>query len=124
MRQYEDDSRMNGFPSWPQLLEALDRWGMRIHERIDETQAGIHGKIDDLRDRVITIETRLEEDRQPRHRGRVARLRDWIELIAPLREVVFLLCVMAAAIAGLTQAPTVREAAKEAAGLLAPPELK
>lgn len=108
------DNRMNGHPSWPELMEALDRWGLRIHQRIDNSETILHRKIEDLREEVITL--RATSPSQPPTRA--ARAREWAELIAPLRELVMIGCVMAAGLAALLKAPEVKEVLTEAVGSL------
>ncbi len=126
---YERPSR-NGHPSWPQLLEALDRWGMRIHERIDTTQENLRSEITDVRDlvsdeirdvreRVIGIEAQMESapaERRPS--GLLGRLKDWSELIAPLRELLMMLALLGTGIAALAQSPSAREALADIAAHL------
>lgn len=129
MRYSDERPSLNGHPSWPQLLEVTDRMTdrlerklesglIRIHERIDGTQEEVRGEIrgvqdgiQDVRERVIGIETRLEPEPPPR--GLLGRLREWAELIAPLRELVVIVAAMAIGLATLLQAPTVRQALLE-----------
>lgn len=109
-------SNLNGYPSWPEVYDLLDRGLTRIHQRIDDTQV----KIDDVRVEVITIKATLAaQPRPPEPRGRMARLKAWAELIAPLRELMLMACVALMGLAALLQAPEVKATLEGMAARLA-----
>ncbi len=132
------DNRLNGHPSWPEFYDRLtaseeritqeiristeylrdrqERDNLRVHERIDNSETILHRKIEDLREDVITLRVTPPPITPPSTRA--ARARQLAELIAPLRELVMIACVIAAGLAALFKAPEVKVALMEAVGTL------
>jgi len=124
-------SEMNGHPSWPEFYDRLtaseeritreiristgyirdrqERDNLRVHQRIDNSETVLHRRIEDLRADLIT----LRVTSTPPQPSRGARAREWMELIAPLRELVLIACVMATGLAALFKAPEVKGALAE-----------
>lgn len=83
--QQRDDGHMNGHPSWPQLFEIMSdthhkvgglekslglvvdhvsRGFDRVHQRIDHLHIHGNSEIDNLRDRVTTLEAAPKPERR------------------------------------------------------------
>jgi len=125
-----DDYRpMNGHqhPSW-ELFDILsgirhDIGGLKSAQdmHLQETRAARRENREDINELHRRIDRQLAlPSRQPPPPSRFsARAKELAEWAAPLRELVTIVCLVAAGIAGLTHAPEVKEALMEVAGSIA-----
>ena len=111
------DSSLNGWNALPppSPMEIL----LDLHEKVGAVQAAtsslnettrdgftrVHQRINEVQDRTARMEARLEE-RLPRRR--VSRLRELAQMVAPLKELVALVLMIALGLFGLTQGASVR----------------
>ena len=126
---------MNGYPSWPQLVEVMDRGfdrmdhrltvsTNRIHDRLTASEGVLHKRIDGVRGEVIRLGATMAAQQAaavpaPPALGRLARTKAWAEQIAALRELLLLLCLAIAGLTAVVQAPEIKSGLREAAALLA-----
>jgi len=125
---------MNGYPSWPQLVEVMDRGfdrmdhrltvsTNRIHDRLTTSEGVLHKRIDGVRGEVIRLGAAIAAQQSalpsPPAPGRLARAKAWAEQIAALRELLLLLCLAIAGLTAVVQAPEIKSGLREAAALLA-----
>ena len=98
-----------------EMLTAVNR----VHERIDDIHRDGQSQFSELQNRVTTLEA-IGQARPPKPPSAAARLRDWLELIAPLKELMAIVAVILASLATLSQAPAVKAALLAVAGVIAP----
>ena len=138
--RYPDESQSpSGYPSWPQfysiaskievaiagltanvsdmrigqgyLRDQISRDFARTHQRIDNLHRDQNASLGEFQERLTKMEATIEAKSQPpQRRSLFARLKGWAELIAPLRELLLVLTIIASGLAVLVRAPEVRVA--------------
>jgi hypothetical protein len=117
MQPPHDSRNLNGWNALPppSPMEIL----LDLHEKVGAVQAAtsalnettrdgftrVHQRINEVQDRTVRMEARLEE-RLPRRRS--SRLKELAEMVAPLRELTALVLLIALGLFGLTQGAEVR----------------